>query len=90
MSAHLIIDGNAVYEVDEECMRRRYGRVEIWGMPVSQGREQEFINSRENKRQKSEEKKKKKKGAAKELAAREPEDGFSSRIRRHCRRSTEE
>lgn len=55
MSAHLIIDGNAVYEVDEECMRRRCGRVEIWGMPVSQGREQEFINSRENKRQKSEE-----------------------------------
>lgn len=30
MSAHLIIDGNAVYEVDEDCMMRKYGRVEFW------------------------------------------------------------
>ncbi len=26
MSSHLIIDGNAVYEVDEDCMRGRYKR----------------------------------------------------------------
>lgn len=26
MSSHLIIDGNAVYEVDEDCMKGRYKR----------------------------------------------------------------
>lgn len=31
MSAHLIIDGNAVYEVDEECLNQRYGAVRAKG-----------------------------------------------------------
>lgn len=26
MSSHLIIDGNAVYEIDEECMKRKQGK----------------------------------------------------------------
>lgn len=30
MSSHLIIDGNAVYEVDEDCMRGMYRGGDWW------------------------------------------------------------
>lgn len=30
MQCKLIIDGNAVYEIDEECMERRQKRKEEW------------------------------------------------------------
>jgi len=32
MNSRLIIDGNAVYEIDEDCMKKKQGRSSIKGV----------------------------------------------------------
>lgn len=48
MSSHIVIDGNAFYEIDEECMRRMKNGTSGKGRE----KEPEKINGKGNSRQK--------------------------------------
>ncbi|SDF07173.1 hypothetical protein [Marvinbryantia formatexigens] len=44
MKSHIVIDGNAFYEVDEECLRRKKSRAENTGA----GKEKAAKDGRQN------------------------------------------
>lgn len=41
MSTRIVMEGNAFYEVDEECLRRKQGRAPISGASLPDGDEEE-------------------------------------------------
>lgn len=41
MSTRIVMEGNAFYEVDEECLRRKQGRAPISGASLPDGNEEE-------------------------------------------------